>query len=216
MFDLITFIKVAGYIGVGSLVFAESGLLIGFFLPGDSLLFTAGFLASQGYLNIFILMGITFAGAVIGDSVGYMIGKKAGPKIFVKEKSFWFNPDQVTRAHAFFEIHGPKTLVFARFLPVVRTFVPMIAGIGEMSYPLFLTYNIIGGMLWAIGVPLVGFFLGRTVPNIDHYLLPIIVGIIVVSLMPTIIHVLGDKKQRAYVLGAFRKKKEIGLPELEV
>lgn len=205
MFDLISFIKLAGYLGVGGIVFVESGLLIGFFLPGDSLLFTAGLLASQGYLHIGILIAISFVAAVAGDSVGYMIGKKAGPKVFSREDSFWFNPEHVTRAHAFFALHGPKTIVLARFLPIVRTFVPVIAGVGVMQYRTFLIYNIIGGALWAIGLPLAGYYLGKLIPDIDRYLLPIIAGIIIVSFLPAVIHVWKDKSQREYFLSALKK-----------
>lgn len=211
MFDLITFIKVAGYLGVGGVVFVESALLVGFFLPGDSLLFTAGFLASQGFLSIWILVAVTFVAAVVGDSVGYSIGRKAGEKLFVREKSFFFNPRQVERAHAFFEKHGAKTVILARFLPVVRTLVPMIAGIGRMDYRVFLFNNIIGGALWAIGVPFVGFLLGHMIPGIDTYLVPIIIGIIFVSLLPTIIHLLKDKEERAALLEMVRRRKQRGI-----
>lgn len=189
-FDLITFIKAAGYIGVGSIVFAESGLFIGFFLPGDSLLFTAGLLASQAYLNILWLIVVTFFAAVIGDSVGYAFGKRVGPKIFNRPQSLWFHPGHVAKAHAFFEKHGAKTIILARFVPIIRTFTPIVAGVGGMSYRQFLINNLIGGALWAIGVPLAGYFLGKTVPNIDHYLLPIIILIVVVSLLPAAIHLL--------------------------
>lgn len=205
MFDLIPFIKAIGVLGVGGVVFAESGLLIGFFLPGDSLLFTAGFLASQGFLNIIFLVITTFVAAVVGDSVGYTIGRKAGPKIFAKEESFWFNPKQIERAHIFFEKHGAKAIIFARFLPIVRTFVPVIAGVGNMKYRTFFLNNIIGALLWAVGVALAGFFLGRSVPNAEHYLLPIILFIIAASFLPTIIHVLRDKEEREYILRVIRK-----------
>jgi len=199
MFSLTSFIQAAGYIGVGAVIFAESGLLIGFFLPGDSLLFTAGLLASQGYLNIFILVTVTFLCAVFGDNVGYAIGKKFGPKVFTREKSFWFHPDHVKRANIFFEKYGAKTIILARFLPVVRTLAPVLAGIGEMKYRTFLFNNILGGLLWAVGVTLVGFYLGKVVPNIDQYLIPIIIFIIALSLSPTVLHVLRDEGQRKYL-----------------
>lgn len=208
MFNLIPFIKAAGVLGVGGVVFAESGLLIGFFLPGDSLLFTAGFLASQGFLNIILLVTVTFTAAVIGDSVGYTIGKKVGPKIFKKEDSFWFNPRQIERAHIFFEKHGAKAVIFARFLPIVRTFVPVIAGVGNMRYGVFLLNNIIGAVLWAVGVALAGFFLGRSIPNAEHYLFPIILLIIVLSFLPTVIHIARDREEREAVLKMVRKIKE--------
>lgn len=188
--DLIAAIKAAGYIGLFAVTFAESGLFIGFFLPGDSLLFTAGFLASQGFLNIGILMIVTLFGAVLGDSVGYAFGKRVGPKIFVKENSLFFHKDHLERARIFYEIHGPKTIVLARFMPIVRTFAPIVAGVGSMNYRTFISYNVIGGALWAIGMPYLGYFLGNTIPNIDRYLLPIIIGIIFLSILPGIIHIL--------------------------
>lgn len=207
MFDLISFIKAAGVLGVGGVVFAESGLLIGFFLPGDSLLFTAGFLASQGYLNIVFLVTVTFIAAVVGDSVGYSIGRRVGPKIFIKEESILFNPAQVKKAEIFFEKHGAKAIILARFIPIVRTFVPVIAGVGNMKYTFFLINNIIGAVLWAVGVTLGGFYLGKIVPNVDRYLLPIIILIIFVSLMPTVIHVLKDKEQRGRIVAGIRRIK---------
>jgi membrane-associated protein len=173
-FDLIELIKTAGYIGLFGIIFAESGLLIGFFLPGDSLLFTAGFLASQGFLNIWILMGLTFIGAVLGDSVGYWFGKKTGNKIFIKEDSFLFKKDNINKAEEFFKKHGAKAIVLARFVPIVRTFTPILAGVGTMHYKTFLSFNVIGGALWTIGVSLLGYFLGNIIPNIDKYLLPIV------------------------------------------
>jgi membrane-associated protein len=199
MFQLIPLIKAVGYIGVGGIIFSESGLLVGFFLPGDSLLFTAGLLASQGYLNIVLLILASFIGAVVGDSVGYAIGKSTGPRIFNKQESIWFHPDHVVRANAFFERYGAKAIIFARFLPIVRTFVPVIAGIGKMRYRTFLFSNIIGGFLWTVGVALAGFYLGQIFPGIQHYLLPIILLIVVLSFLPTAIHILRDKNARVQI-----------------
>lgn len=205
MFDLVSLIKTAGYLGIAGIVFAESGLFIGFFLPGDSLLFTAGFLASQSYLNIFILIGISFVSAVIGDSFGYTFGKKLGPKVFNREKSLIWNPEHVHRAKEFYEKHGPKTIILARFLPVIRTFAPIMAGVGNMRYQTFLVYNIVGGFLWGVGLPLLGFYLGHTIPDIDKYLIPIIALILILSASPIIIKVLSNKEYRASLLAAFRK-----------
>jgi len=194
--DLIELIKTVGYIGLFGIIFAESGLFIGFFLPGDSLLFTAGFLASQGFLNIWILIGLTFIGAVLGDSVGYWFGKKTGDKIFTKEESLFFKKDNIRKAEEFFKKHGAKSIVLARFVPIVRTFTPILAGVGTMHYKTFLTFNIIGGALWAIGVSLLGYFLGNLIPNVDKYLLPIILLIIIVSMLPNIIHFLKLRKNK--------------------
>lgn len=187
-FDLPTFIRTAGYAGLFGIVFAESGLFIGFFLPGDSLLFTAGFLASQGFLNIWILLIGTFVCAVVGDSVGYAFGRKVGPMIFKREDSLLFHKDHLQKAHKFYEKHGGKTIILARFMPIVRTFAPIVAGAGNMHYRTFLVFNVIGGFLWAIGMTLLGFFLGRVIPGVDKYLLPIIAAIIFFSILPGIIH----------------------------
>ena len=195
-----------------AIVFAESGLLIGFFLPGDSLLFTAGFLASQNFLgmDITILLIGFFIAAVTGDSVGYAFGKRVGPKLFTKEDSFWFHKKNLAKAQHFYEEHGKKTIVIARFLPVVRTFAPIVAGIGNMDYKTFVAFNVIGGILWAIGLTVAGYFLGSLIPNIDHYLLPIIVGIIFLSIAPTAWHILKDEEQRIQIINLIRKmfKKE--------
>ena len=176
------------YLGVTFIIFAESGLLVGFFLPGDSLLFTAGFLASQGFFNIVTLTTLTFIAAVAGDSVGYAIGRKVGPKVFVDSNSKFFNPQHVARSRAFFVRHGGKTIILARFIPIVRTFAPVLAGVGQMNYRSFLAYNLIGGLLWGIGVTWLGYYLGNVVPNIDKYLWPIISLIIVTSLLPSVGH----------------------------
>ena len=150
--DLITLIKTAGYAGLFGIIFAESGLLIGFFLPGDSLLFTAGFLASQGYLSLIPLILITLSGAIMGDSFGYTFGRKIGYKIFNKENSLFFHKDNLERADRFYKEHGGKALILARFMPVIRTMAPILAGVGIMRFSVFLFYIVIGGLLWASGV----------------------------------------------------------------
>lgn len=195
MFDLTSLIKTVGYLGVAGIVFAESGLLIGFFLPGDSLLFTAGFLASAGYLDIWPLLILTFIAAVVGDNVGYSMGKRFGPKIFKREDSLFFHKEHIARSQKFFEQHGGKTIILARFLPVVRTFAPIVAGVGNMHYRTFLFYNIIGGLLWSVGLTLLGFYLGKVIPDIDKYLLPIIIGIVVLSVLPTAFHLIKNRKK---------------------
>jgi membrane-associated protein len=200
-FDLVEFIKWAGLLGVIAVVFAESGLLVGFFLPGDSLLFTAGFLASQGYIQggiVALIIGCVIA-AITGDSVGYAFGRKVGPAIFNREDSLLFHKSNLLKANAFYEQHGGKTIILARFLPVVRTFAPIVAGVGAMHYRMFLAYNVIGGLLWGIGIPLAGYFLGQVIPDVDKYLLPIIILIILASIAPTAWHLLKDPEQRAQI-----------------
>lgn len=184
---LMNFIKAIGLYGTVAVVFAESGLFFGFFLPGDSLLFTAGLLAStEGSFNIFALVVMTFIAAVAGDSVGYAFGKKVGPKLFNRPDSRFFKRDHLLKAKAFYEKHGAKTIVLARFTPFIRTFAPIVAGAGDMHYGTFITYNIIGGFLWSFSMCFAGYFLGSAIPDIDKYILPIIAVIVFVSVLPTI------------------------------
>ena len=173
-------------IGLFLIIFAETGLLVGFFLPGDSLLFTAGLLASHGDLNIAVILVGCFIAAVLGDQVGYTIGQRAGPALFRRPDSRIFKQKYVERTKEFFERHGAKTILLARFVPIVRTFAPVLAGVGEMRRRTFSTYNIVGGFLWTVGVTLAGYLLSNAVGanNIDKYLLPIIAVIIVLSLLP--------------------------------
>jgi membrane-associated protein len=193
MFDVEALIRTVGYLGLFGIVFAESGLFVGFFLPGDSLLFTAGFLASQGYGNIIALVLICFSAAVLGDSFGYAFGRKVGPRIFKKEDSLIFRRGYITRTQQFYERHGGKTLILARFMPVMRTFAPIFAGVGRMHYPTFFFYNVIGAFLWAIGITVSGYTLGSIIPGVDQYLLPIVLGIIVLSSLPPIAHFVRDQ-----------------------
>ena len=184
--DPITIIKTLGLIGVFIIVFAETGLFFGFFFPGDSLLFTAGLLASQHLINVEILVIGAFICAVLGDSVGYWFGKKVGPKIFNKEDSIFFHKKHVENAQNFYDKYGNKTIFLARFVPIVRTFAPIVAGVGQMKYKNFLTYNIIGGFVWTFGMVWGGYFLGKIIPNVDKYILPIIFIIIFISILPII------------------------------
>lgn len=200
--DLVELITWAGVIGVAAIVFAESGLLIGFFLPGDSLLFTAGFLTHQGILNINIhlLVTILFIAAAVGDSVGYMFGNRVGRKIFRKPDSLLFKKENITHAEKFYEKHGPKTIIIARFIPIVRTFAPIVAGIGKMHYRTFILFNLIGALLWAVGVTYLGYYAGAWFTSIgldiDQVLLPIVLIIILISVLPPVIHILKDADRR--------------------
>lgn len=200
--DLVELIKWAGVFGVAFIIFAESGLLIGFFLPGDSLLFTAGFLVQTGILpvNLVAFIALLFVAAVLGDSVGYTFGRRVGRKIFDRPNSRLFKQKYLLEAEAFYEKHGKKTIILARFIPVVRTFAPIVAGTAKMNYRTFLAYNIIGGFLWTAGVTSLGYFLGAFFTSIglgiDTVLLPIVAIIILISIAPPIIHILKEKKNR--------------------
>jgi membrane-associated protein len=187
-------IALVGLVGIIAVVFAESGLFFGFFLPGDSLLFTAGLFASQGSLNIWwLVIGCAIA-AIAGDSVGYTFGKKVGPKLFSREDSFFFHKKHAERAKAFYEKYGKKAIVLARFVPIVRTFAPIVAGIGGMAYKTFLSFNVIGGMAWTFLLTLAGYFLGRAFPTTEKYLNYIVILIIVISIIPIVIEWLRERR----------------------
>jgi membrane-associated protein len=193
-FDLKELLMTVGYIGIFLIVFAESGLLIGFFLPGDSLLFTAGFLASTGFFDIRVLIVLIVIAAIAGDQVGYIFGRRVGPSIFKREDSLLFHKEHLLRAQAYYEKHGGKTIILARFIPIVRTFAPIVAGVGNMKYGRFVFFNVIGGLIWGVGVTLAGYFLGQIIPDIDRYLLPIIALIILASVAPPAWHFWKDNK----------------------
>ncbi|MDP3770435.1 MAG: VTT domain-containing protein [Candidatus Sungbacteria bacterium] len=199
-------VQASGLLGVFAIVFAESGLFIGFFLPGDSLLFTAGFLSSQGLFSITLLMIGSFIAAVAGDNVGYAFGKRAGKKIFTREKSLIFRKDHLESAKRFYEMYGSKTIILARFIPVVRTFAPLVAGVAQMNYRTFFLYNIVGGGLWTLGLTGLGYFLGSVIPGVDRYLIPLIGLIIFLSLLPPLVHILKDKKDRAAIWRWIRQR----------
>ncbi len=182
--ELMQLVKLIGYPGLFAVVFAETGVFFGFFLPGSSMLFTAGLLASHGLFNVWILLPLITLAAILGDNAGYWFGSKVGHALFDREDSRFFKKEYLRRAHVFYERHGVRAVVLARFVPIVRTFAPIIAGIASMHYRKFLTYNVIGGILWGAGVTFAGYFLGEKVPAIDRYLTPIILGIIIVTIIP--------------------------------
>ena len=195
--ELSELIKTVGYAGLFLIVFAESGLFFGCFLPGDSLLFTAGFLASQGYLDVSLLLLVFFVAAVAGDNVGYWFGEKYGKRLFEKKDSRFFKKEYLERAREFYKKHGGKAITLARFVPVVRTFTPIVAGIADMEYNKFFFYNLLGGLAWGVGMTLAGYFLGKTIPNADEYVLPIVAVIIIASLIPAWLHLNGAIRPEA-------------------
>lgn len=193
--DIPALVQAAGYFGMTLIIFAETGLLIGFFLPGDSLLVTAGLLGSQGYINTFFLGLLLTVAAIVGDTVGYSIGKASGPRLFTREDSLLFNKKHLIKAHEFYERHGGKTIIIARFMPIIRTFAPVVAGMGAMTYRRFLAYNAIGGVLWVWSMLLIGYFLGRYVPGIAKHIELVIIAVVVLSILPAIIGRLKSEKQ---------------------
>lgn len=194
LYNLEGLIRWGGYAVLTAVVFTETGLLVGFFLPGDSLLVTAGLLASQGFLDVWLMGVILSIAAIAGDSVGYAIGKATGPRIFTRENSLFFNKKHLHRAHAFYERYGGKTIVLARFMPIIRTFAPVVAGVGEMRYRTFVLYNALGGTGWVWAMLLIGYFLGRSVPGVSKHIDVIIIGVIFLSILPGIIGWLRERR----------------------
>lgn len=195
--DLQALVRWGGYLGLTGIVFAETGLLVGFFLPGDSLLVTAGLLASQGFLDVYLLGIILSVAAVVGDSVGYAVGKAAGPRLFTREDSIFFNRKHLYRAHAFYEKHGGKTIVLARFMPIIRTFAPVVAGVAEMRYRAFVMFNVLGGLAWVWSMLFIGYFLGRYIPGVDRHIELVIALVIFLSILPGIIGWLRQRRTPA-------------------
>ena len=177
-------IRWGGYLLLFAIVFTETGLLVGFFLPGDSLLITAGLVAATGVLNIWWINGLLIVAAVVGDSVGYAIGARLGPALFTREKSLLFNPRHVDRTREFYARYGARTIVIARFVPIVRTFAPVVAGVGRMVYRRFLLYNVVGGAAWVVSLSWSGYLLGQLIPDIGQYIHIVVGVVIVLSCLP--------------------------------
>jgi membrane-associated protein len=187
--DVRHLVQAGGYVGLTFIIFAETGLLIGFFLPGDSLIVTAGLLAAQPQfgLRIWILGLLLTVAAIVGNSLGYAIGRYSGPRLFTRDDSLLFKKKHLFRAHEFYQQHGGKTLVLARFMPIVRTFVPVVAGMAEMEYRSYTAYNVLGAVLWIWSMLFVGFVLGRYIPGVEHHIEKVIIAVIIVSLLPGLI-----------------------------
>jgi membrane-associated protein len=196
-YSLDALIQWGGYVLLVAIVFSETGLLIGCFLPGDSLLITAGLLAATGHFNIWWLNGLLIAAAIIGDSVGYAIGRRLGPRIFTRQKSLLFNPKHVERTHRFYEKYGPKTIVIARFVPIVRTFAPVLAGVGTMQYRRFLVYNVAGGIGWVASMTWGGYWLARMFPAIFARIHILVIVIIALSCVPIAIEIYRERRKAA-------------------
>lgn len=193
IYDVRGLVQTVGYIGLVIIIFSETGLLAGFFLPGDSLLVTAGLFAAKGDMNILLLNLLLIPAAVIGDAVGYWIGHKAGPHLFNKEQSFFFRKDYLIKTHDFYEKYGGITIILARFMPIIRTFAPTVAGIAQMKYFDFFKYNVFGGILWVSGMTMLGYFLGNAIPDIDRHIEKVIVIIVFLSISPAIYKYISHK-----------------------
>ena len=195
-YSLDSLIQWGGYGVLFAIVFAETGLLVGFFLPGDSLLITAGLLAANGTLNIWWLNGLLIVAAVVGDSVGYAIGRRLGPRLFTRQKSLLFNPAHIERTRRFYEKYGAKTIVIARFVPIVRTFAPVLAGVGGMEYRRFIFYNVAGGVGWVVSMTWVGYLLRQSIPNVGSYIHIVVPIVIVLSCIPIAVELLRERRRR--------------------
>ena len=203
-FDIEGLIRSGGILLVAAIVFAESGLLIGFFLPGDTLLIAAGVFAAQGKMNIALLIAAVVVAAVLGDNVGYSIGRRMGKRVFTKQDSLLFHKENIRRAAQFYEDHGGKTIVLARFVPIVRTFAPVVAGVGKMPRRRFMLYNVVGGTLWGAGITLLGYFVGSKIPDIDKFVLPTILVVMLATFGPALYHILHDPANRKRLADKFK------------
>jgi membrane-associated protein len=193
IYDVKSLVIWAGYVGMCFIIFAETGLLVGFFLPGDSLLVSAGLFASTGDLNILYLNLLLIPSAILGNAAGYWIGYKSGPRLFKREQSLLFRKDYLIKTKEFYDKHGGSTIMITRFMPFFRTFAPIVAGIGQMKYIKFLNYNIVSAVLWILSMTLIGFYLGRTIPNIESHIDIVILIIVFLSLLPAIFKFLKHK-----------------------
>ncbi len=205
MFDVNNLVQSGGILLVSLIIFAESGLLIGFFLPGDTLLLGAGIIASQGQISIYVLILSVVIAAVLGDNVGYSIGRRTGHKIFKKEDGILFQKEHLERAEAFYEKHGGKTIIIARFVPIVRTFAPLVAGVGKMPRKKFMSYNVVGAVLWGAGITLLGYWFGSKVPHLDKYINYVLVGVIIASLGFSFLHLLREERVRKAMWARIKK-----------
>jgi membrane-associated protein len=190
-------VRGGGYGVLAAIVFTETGLLVGFFLPGDSLLITAGLVAAAGGLNIWWLNVLLMAAAIVGDSVGYAIGLRLGPRLFTRERSLLFNPRHIKRTRAFYARHGAKTIVLARFVPIIRTFAPVVAGVGQMYYPRFLFYNVVGGVGWVSSMTGAGYVLGQMIPDIARHLPVVVAVVVILSVTPIILEIVRERRKRS-------------------
>lgn len=208
MFDIEQLLNAGGLLGVlivAIIVFAESGLLIGFFLPGDTLLFGAGLLASQGELPLIPLIIATVIAAIVGDNVGYSIGRRSGHRLFKKKDGILFRQEHIELAEKFYEKHGGKTIILARFTPIVRTFAPVVAGVGKMPRRRFILFNVVGGVLWGAGMILLGYFLGNRIPGLDHYIEYVLIAVVFATVGLSFFHILKDPKTRKLLASKIKR-----------
>ena len=202
--DVRFLLQTFGYPGLFFIIFAETGLMFGFFLPGDSLLLVAGTLAAKGFFDLTFLCVLLFTAATLGNTIGYYFGKHVGKRLFNREDSLLFHKNNIEKANQFYKKHGGKAIILARFIPIIRTFAPIVAGIGDMDMKMFMVYNVLGSLLWAVGLTLFGYFLGSVIP--DKYIELIIIGIIVISLLPVFYHGVNTPEKRKKIYHVVLRK----------
>lgn len=207
MFDVTQLVEAGGLLLIAAIIFAESGMMVGFFFPGDTLLFSAGILAASGTLNLPLTIAVIAGAAILGDNIGYHIGYRLGPRLFRKPDSLVFRKDYIDKAEHFYEKYGSKTMLVAHFVPVVRTFAPVTAGAGKMPLKQFMIYDAIGDITWAVSITCIGYFIGSKIPGIEKYIEPMLIAIVLIFLAPTLIHAFRDPKIRAAVAGKLRRSK---------
>ena len=205
MFDVTQIVQTGGLLLIALIIFAESGMMVGFFFPGDTLLLSAGILAAAGQLSIVWAIIVIALAAIAGDNTGYHIGRKLGPRLFKKKDGVIFRHDYIMKAESFYEKYGTKTMLIAHFVPIVRSFAPVTAGAGKMNYKQFVIFDAIGDIVWAISITLFGYFVGSKIPGIQKYIEPLLLGIVLVTLVPTVYHALKDPKIRASLKARFTK-----------
>jgi membrane-associated protein len=207
MLNVDQLISGGGILLIALIIFAESGLLVGFFLPGDTLLFGAGLAASQGKLPLLGLIIACGLAAIIGDNVGYSIGRRAGPRLFKQKDGLLFRQEYLEQAEKFYEQHGGKTIILARFTPIIRTFAPVVAGAGKMERQRFTWFNIAGGILWTLGMSLLGYFVGSRIPHLDQYIDKVLLAVVLLSFALAVAHILRDKKSRQLLAKRLKLRK---------
>jgi len=207
IFNVTHIIQAGGLALIGAFIFAESGMMVGFFLPGDTLLFSAGILAASGKLSIFWTILVIAVAAILGDNTGYQIGRSLGKRLFHKEDGIVFRKEYIDRAETFYEKYGSKTMLLAHFVPVVRSFAPVTAGAGNMDRKLFIIFDAIGDIAWTLLLTLLGFYVGSRIPHVENYIEPVLIGVILVFLAPTLYHLFRDPKIRAALIGKFKRSR---------
>lgn len=207
MFDVTHIVQAGGLVLIAAIIFAESGMMVGFLFPGDTLLFSAGILAASGKLSLAWTLLVIAIAAIVGDNVGYQIGRSLGPRLFRKKDGIIFRKEHIDRAERFYEKYGSKTMLIAHFVPIVRSFAPVTAGAGKMDRRMFMLYDAIGDIGWTLIVTLLGYFVGSRIPSIEKLIEPLLVGIILVFLAPTLYHIFKDPKIRAAISRRFSRQK---------